>query len=175
MDWRVQLGIAFLLVIVTVAGTWYGVDSWWRVTLAETPSVRDTVRITEWVNVPPPVVTPNPAPARPRPDLTQSKTIDSLISVTANKDSLIRELSITQSFSQNYSTSDPTGLTVSGLLLVIYSPVERHFLTHMVLDSIRVPVTTVTVTQTIIEDRLAGEWLVAVGAVGIVVGVLIAK
>ena len=175
MDWKVQLGIALLLVIVAVAGTWYGVDSKWRVRLAETPSVRDTVRITEWVNVPPPVITPNPAPAKPRPDLTDKRRADSLIAVVSDKDSLIRELSQVQGTEQAFKSADPTGLTVSGTLAVIYSPLERHFLTHITLDSLKIPATTVTVTQTIIEDRIAGEWLVAVGAVGMVVGVLIAK
>ena len=126
----------------------------------------DTAHSVAPVPPPPVVVKPNPAPARPRPDLTNARKVDSLLAVISNKDSAISALLVTQGTGQLFEAHDPTGLAVIGEITILYSPVERHFLTQFILDSVKVPVTTVTVTHTIVERETEWGYVVA----GVIVG-----
>lgn len=126
--------------------------------------------------LPKPVLTPNPAPAKPRLDLTLKDSVETLIATIANKDSLIRDLMSTTGTEQRFVSKDPTGLDVSGTLTIVHSPLEHHFLTQIELDTIRVTDRIITIHEPpIIEEVIRWEW-VAEGIVGgIIIGALLAQ
>ena len=117
---------------------------------------------------------PNPAPAKPRPDLTQTKIADSLILVISNKDSLIASLLTTQYVEQKYSARADS-VTVVGRLEVLYYPLNREFVTDVHIDSLVVPESVREVIR-YVEVR-EFDWKLVVGAlgVGVVIGSLVAQ
>ncbi len=169
MNWKAQLGIGLLVVAVAVAGVWLWRDSVWRGRIQGAPVTRDTLVVVAPHVLPKPTVTPNPAPVTiiQKPD---SARVDSLLRLVSNRDSLIFALVATAGTQQSFASKDPTGLTVSGDLTVLYSPLERHFATDIVLDTIRVPVKTITIEKMVVEERASLESIAISGAVGIVLG-----
>lgn len=174
MNWKAQLGIGLLVVAVAIAGVWLWRDSVWRGRIAGAPAQRDTVYFVEPHTLPPAVVTPNPSPVTVviRPD---SSRVDSLLRLVTNRDSLIRALVATKGAEQSFSSKDPTGLTVSGDLTVLFSPLEDHFLTEVTLDTVQVPVKFITVEHTVVNKTVSWEWILTAACVGGVVGSLLTK
>jgi hypothetical protein len=173
VNWKYATVIC-LAVVGLLTGVYYLGRHTMAVEVAGLPAVRDTVTVTELVPVAAPVVTPNPSQGKPRPDPTLKVRVDSLIAAVANKDSLIRGLVSTVTSQQNFRAGDPTGLTVSGIVCIEYDPLNRLFWTDMVLDSIRIPVRTVTITvPPIIEKEMAWPWIFGALGAGVVVGALL--
>ena len=173
MSWQSIVGL-ILLVCALLVGAYYLGGEIKERDIALLPRDTTTTIVVAPHVLPPATVTPNPAPAKPiKPTVKERLIVDSLISRIANRDSLIRSLMSNVGTEQSFMSKDPTGLDVSGDLTILYSPMESHFLTQVTLDTIKVPVKVVTVTQTLVEDRLAWEWIVSAAAVGAVVGALV--
>lgn len=124
------------------------------------------------VNVPPAVVNPNPAPSKPRPDLTDRRRIDSLIASNASKDSLIAAQGETQFTTQHFQARKDSVLVV-GHMDILYFPMDHYFLTEAFVDSLSVPERVIEITRTIREVETDWGWTLAGVATGMVVGGLI--
>ena len=172
MNWKAQLGIGLFVVGIAVAGVWLWRDSVWRERL-NVPAVRDTVTVVAPYVPPKPTVKPNPAPVVKV--IRDRAREDSLLSQISNRDSLMRFLLSTVGTQQRFTSTDPTGLDISGDLTILYSPIERHFATDIVLDTVHISVNTITITQTIVEERVNWLWVAVGYAAGIVTVGLVAR
>ena len=173
MNWKYATALC-LLVVAAFTAVYYLGRHTMAVEVAGKPAVRDTVTYKDTLWLPPATVTPNPSPAKPRPDLTLKDSVETLIATIANKDSLIRSLMSTQGTEQEFVSKDPTGLDISGEITVLYSPLSRDFLTHITLNPVLVPVKIVTITYPpIIETTTPWGWLAGALGAGVIIGVFL--
>lgn len=154
MNWKAQLGIGLLIVAVAVAGVWLWRDSVWRGRIQGSPAdtaqtvntVRDTIRV--------PVI---------RADTVYVSRVDS--THTAPRWWIAKADTVIDGARLHVEYNSPLPLSPRGF----FSDLEVQLPPRI--DSVRT--VTVTVTRTVIDERIAWEYIAGAGAVGIIAGVLI--
>jgi hypothetical protein len=147
-----------------------------------------TLTVHDTTTVPGPTVylTPNPAPARPRPiDSTAQKKLDSVLATVKDKDALIARLAGPKEMDQRFESATPNNVNVTGMLALGFYPdptgkTDGVFDTAMKLDSIKLQTKIMYVTKTVevgggLDLGLAAGILAGGIAAGVVTGVLISK
>jgi hypothetical protein len=167
MNWRTASIVLAFGLIVAIALVWLWRDSVWGKKLAEAIPVRDTVTVYIPLTVPPPVVTPNPAPAVIVEEDTAA--IDSLVQVVKFKDTLIRSLLFKRSADQEFR-SENDSVSIVGRIHVEYSPTNMNFKTAVNIDSLTVPRTVIEIIKYIETSEPDFGLLSIVGSIFLVIG-----
>lgn len=147
-------GIVLAVLGVVVSATWLYRDSVWRERLANTPAKRDTVNSVRIDTVRIPVV---------RADTVYVRQVDSTATTPrwwiAKADTVIDGAKI------HLEYNSPLPLSPRGFFsdLAVQLPPR--------IDSVRTVY--VTETRTVVDERIAWEWIVTAAAVGTVVGALV--
>ena len=147
-------GIVLAVLGVVVSATWLYRDSVWRERLANTPAKRDTVNSVRIDTVRIPVV---------RADTVYVRRVDSTASTPrwwiAKADTVIDGAKI------HLEYNSPLPLSPRGFFSDFAVQLPPR------IDSVRTVY--VTETRTVVDERIAWEWIVTAAAVGTVVGALV--
>lgn len=112
-------------------------------------------------------VRPNPVPAKPRPDLTDKRRVDSLTAVVLNKDSLIASLLTTQ-YAEPTFTADSAGFRIVGRLPILYYPPNREFAFEVKIDSLTVPASVREIVRYVVQKEMDWTWTTAIAGATVV-------
>ena len=147
-------GIVLAVLGVVVSATWLYRDSVWRERIASTPAKRDTVNSVRIDTVRIPVV---------RADTVYVRRVDSTASTPrwwiAKADTVIDGAKI------HLEYNSPLPLSPRGFFSDFAVQLPPR------IDSVRTVY--VTETRTVVDERIAWEWIVTAAAVGTVVGALV--
>ena len=88
-------------------------------------------------------------------DSAAQRQVDSLIATTADKDSLIDELTDMAQADFRFATDSPNGISVAGQVAITYQPLMGEFGCIVELDTIAYPRETITITNTVVVDRVS--------------------
>ena len=153
----VKPGWVIVLVLALVALAFAG--GWIAKGAKPAPPAPPPVTVT--LPAPPPVVITVPTIVNVK-DTASARRVDSLITVSADKDrardSLLHALAMEREGRSRFTTSDPTGLEVSGTLITICRPLDGVHDERIDIDSIKVP--TIQVPGPEVETL---DWKAAVG------------